>query len=95
MGSWLVRGVVGGRGFLSFVELFDHFYHAEDEQRWPQQREERTVQVDGHTVRVKVGAGRAKVEHDDAAAAAAALGRPLRDIIQAAESAAAAGRMQP
>ena len=64
-------------------------------QRWPQQREERTVVVDGHTVRVKVGAGRAKVEHDDAAAAAAALGRPLRDVIQAAESAAAAGRMQP
>ncbi len=64
-------------------------------QRWPQAREERTVTVDGHVVRVKLGAGRAKVEHDDAVAAAAALGRPLRDVLHAAESAASAGRMQP
>ena len=46
-------------------------------------------------MRVKLGAGRAKVEHDDAVAAAAALGRPLRDVLQAAESAATGGRMQP
>jgi uncharacterized protein (TIGR00299 family) protein len=63
-------------------------------QRWPQQREERTVTVEGHTIRVKVAAGRVKVEHDDAAAVAAALGRPLREVLQAAESAAAGGRMQ-
>jgi len=63
-------------------------------QRWPQQREERTVVVDGHAIRVKVAAGRVKVEHDDAAAAATALGRPLRDVLHAAESAAAGGRMQ-
>ena len=35
-----------------------------------------TVDVDGHPVRVKVAEGRAKPEHDDAAAAATALGRP-------------------
>ena len=37
--------------------------------------------VDGHTVRVKLAAGRVKVEHDDAAAAAAALGLPLRVVM--------------
>ena len=63
--------------------------------RWPQAREEHVVHVDGHAVRVKITAARVKVEHDDAVAAAAALGRPLRDVLQAAESAAAAGRMQP
>ena len=57
-------------------------------ERWPQRREEVTVAVDGHRVRVKLAAGRAKVEHDDAAAAALALGRPLRDVLRAAESAA-------
>ncbi len=62
--------------------------------RWPQQREERTVAVEGHTIRIKVAAGRVKVEHDDAAAVAAALGRPLREVLQAAESAAAGGRIQ-
>jgi len=63
--------------------------------RWPQQRSETTVTIDGQVLRVKLGAGRAKVEHDDAVAAAAALGRPLRDVLQAAESAATGGRMQP
>ncbi len=57
-------------------------------ERWPQRRLEVTVDVDGHPVRVKLAAGRAKVEHDDAAAAAGALGRPLRDVLRAAESAA-------
>ena len=57
-------------------------------ERWPQRRQEVTVDVDGHPVRVKLAAGRAKVEHDDAAAAAAALRRPLRDVLRAAESAA-------
>ncbi|MGZ4680188.1 MAG: nickel pincer cofactor biosynthesis protein LarC [Ilumatobacteraceae bacterium] len=49
--------------------------------RWPQQRTERHVIIDGHTVRAKVALGRVKVEYDDAAAAAAALGRPLRDVL--------------
>ncbi|MFT3851774.1 MAG: nickel pincer cofactor biosynthesis protein LarC [Ilumatobacteraceae bacterium] len=63
--------------------------------RWPQARDERVVDVGGHAVRVKVSADRVKVEYDDAATAAAALGRPLRDVLHAAESAATAGRMQP
>ena len=37
-------------------------------ERWPQRREEVVVDVDGHPVRVKLGGGRAKPEHDDAAA---------------------------
>jgi uncharacterized protein (TIGR00299 family) protein len=57
-------------------------------QRWPQQRSQRTVEVDGHPVRVKVADGRAKVEHDDAAAVAAALGLPLRDVLHRAAEAA-------
>lgn len=56
--------------------------------RWPQQRAEVTVHVGGHPIRVKVAAGRAKPEHDDAVAAAAALGRPLRDVLRDAETAA-------
>jgi pyridinium-3,5-bisthiocarboxylic acid mononucleotide nickel chelatase len=58
-------------------------------ERWPQRRTEVIVDVDGHAVRVKLGGGRAKAEHDDAAAAAAELRRPLRDVLRQAESAAA------
>ena len=53
--------------------------------RWPQQRAEQVVVVDGHSIRVKVAAHRVKVEFDDAQAAARALGVPVRDIIAAAE----------
>jgi pyridinium-3,5-bisthiocarboxylic acid mononucleotide nickel chelatase len=60
-------------------------------ERWPQSREERVVDVDGHPVRVKVTAGRVKAEHDDAAAAAAALGRPLRQVLAQAEAAGTTG----
>jgi uncharacterized protein (DUF111 family) len=60
-------------------------------QKWPQPREVTTVEVEGHAIRVKVTpGGRHKVEFDDAAAAAAALGRPVRDVLVAAEAAAAA-----
>ena len=58
--------------------------------RWPQHRSERQVTIDGHTIRAKVALGRVKVEYDDAAAAAAALGRPLRDVL--AEATALAER---
>ena len=57
-------------------------------ERWPQTRVESTVEVEGHTIAVKMAAGRVKVEHDDALAAAAATGRPLREILAAAEAAA-------
>jgi len=61
-------------------------------ERWPQQRTEVTVDVDGHPVRVKVAAGRVKAEHDDATAAARILGRPLRTVLRQAESRAAENR---
>lgn len=57
-------------------------------ERWPQQRHESTVDVDGQTIRVKITADRVKVEHDDAAAAAHVLGRPLREVLARAEGAA-------
>ena len=57
-------------------------------ERWPQARVERSVMVDGHEIRVKVTAGRVKVEHDDAARVAAALGIPLREVLVRAEVAA-------
>jgi uncharacterized protein (TIGR00299 family) protein len=53
--------------------------------RWPQRRDENAVDLDGHRIRVKLGAGRVKVEHDDALAAAKALGRPLREVLARAE----------
>jgi len=55
-------------------------------ERWPQQRHERTVEVDGHAIRVKVAAGRVKVEHVDAVAAARALRIPLREVLRGAEA---------
>jgi len=57
-------------------------------QRWPQQRDELTVQVGVHDIAVKVSGGRVKVEHDDAAKAAHALGLPLRDVLRQATEAA-------
>jgi hypothetical protein len=57
-----------------------------DLRRWPQQRTERQVVLDGHVIRTKVALGRVKVEYDDAAAAADALGRPLRDVLAEAAS---------
>ena len=55
-------------------------------ERWPQARAESAVVVGGHTIRIKSAAGRVKVEHDDAAAAALALGRPLREVLAEAEA---------
>jgi pyridinium-3,5-bisthiocarboxylic acid mononucleotide nickel chelatase len=52
--------------------------------RWPQRRTETTVQVDGHRIRVKLADHRVKVEFDDAAAAAAALGVPVRVVLDRA-----------
>jgi hypothetical protein len=57
-------------------------------QRWPQQRTEQVVDVQGQAVAVKIAHGRVKVEHDDAARAAAALGLPLREVLRQAADAA-------
>jgi uncharacterized protein (DUF111 family) len=57
-------------------------------QRWPQQRTESVVDVGGHPVRIKRSADRVKVEHDDAVAAATALGVPLRTVLDQASQAA-------
>jgi uncharacterized protein (TIGR00299 family) protein len=54
--------------------------------RWPQRREEVTVDIEGRPVRVKVASGRAKPEFDDCVGVAEATGRPVRDIVRAAES---------
>ena len=53
--------------------------------RWPQTRSDSIVTVEGHPIAVKITADRVKVEHDDALAAATALGRPLRDVVAEAE----------
>ena len=50
-------------------------------------REMITVEVDGHSVRIKVGPSRAKVEFEDAASVARTLGLPLREVIARAEAA--------
>jgi len=57
-------------------------------ERWPAQRIEAEVAVDGLPVRVKVSPGRLKVEHDDAAKVAERTGRPLREVLSLAEEAA-------
>jgi uncharacterized protein (DUF111 family) len=56
-------------------------------ERWPAARETDEVEVDGRPIRVKVGAGRVKVEHDDAARVARLVGRPLREVVSLAEEA--------
>jgi len=55
--------------------------------RWAAPRTMDEVEVDGHLIAIKVTAGRAKAEHDDAARAAVATGRPLREVLALAEAA--------
>jgi len=55
-------------------------------QRWPSPRTEGEIEVEGLPIRVKVGGGRVKVEHDDAARVARHTGRPLREVILRAEA---------
>lgn len=56
-------------------------------ERWPSPRTMDEVEVHGLPVRVKIGAGRVKVEHDDAARAARQIGLPLREVVSLAEEA--------
>ncbi len=55
-------------------------------ERWPATRQVVEVDVDGHPVRVKVSPVRAKAEHDDVAAVAAATGRPPLEVAARAEA---------
>ncbi|HMJ78992.1 MAG TPA: nickel pincer cofactor biosynthesis protein LarC [Iamia sp.] len=55
--------------------------------RWPAARAFAEVEVDGHAVRIKVSPVRAKAEHDDVAAVAAATGRSIPDVAARAEAA--------
>jgi uncharacterized protein (DUF111 family) len=57
-------------------------------ERWPSARTTAEVEVAGLPVRVKVSAGRAKVEYDDAARVAERAGLPLREVVSRAEQAA-------
>lgn len=61
-------------------------------ERWPQARTEDHVEVAGLPVRVKVSAGRVKVEADDAARVAQRAGLPLREVVSLAEEAARRNR---
>ena len=54
-------------------------------ERWATARTMHEVEVDGYTVVIKVSAGRAKAEPDDAARVARATGRPLREVVSLAE----------
>jgi pyridinium-3,5-bisthiocarboxylic acid mononucleotide nickel chelatase len=56
-------------------------------ERWPQARLTEHVDVAGYPVRIKVGAGRAKVEHDDAAAVARRTGLSRHEVVIRAETA--------
>jgi uncharacterized protein (TIGR00299 family) protein len=56
-------------------------------ERWPAARAQAEVDVEGVPIRVKVSAGRVKVEHDDAARAARRTGLPLREVLSRAEAA--------
>jgi uncharacterized protein (TIGR00299 family) protein len=56
-------------------------------QRWPRARAGHEVEVDGVPVRVKVSAGRVKVEYSDAARAARRTRQPLREVVARAEAA--------
>jgi uncharacterized protein (TIGR00299 family) protein len=56
-------------------------------ERWPAARRLDEVEVEGRPIRVKVSAGRVKVEHDDAARVARQVGRPVREVVSLAEEA--------
>ena len=60
-------------------------------ERWPSARELDEVEVHGYPLRIKVSAGRVKVEHDDAARVAKRTGLPLREVVSLAEEAARRG----
>jgi uncharacterized protein (DUF111 family) len=56
-------------------------------ERWPAARATATVEVAGQPVRIKVSPVRAKAEHDDVVAAAAATGLSVPEVAARAEAA--------
>jgi uncharacterized protein (TIGR00299 family) protein len=56
-------------------------------ERWPQSRTSERIDVAGYPVRVKVGGGRLKVEHDDAVRVARRAGLSRREVVERAEDA--------
>jgi uncharacterized protein (TIGR00299 family) protein len=60
-------------------------------ERWPSARDSSVIDVGGYPVRIKVSAGRVKVEHDDAARVAKRTGLPLREVVSLAEEGARRG----
>jgi len=56
-------------------------------ERWPQSRTVERIDVAGYPVRVKVGGGRVKVEHDDAVRVARRAGLSRREVVERAEDA--------
>jgi pyridinium-3,5-bisthiocarboxylic acid mononucleotide nickel chelatase len=56
-------------------------------ERWPQTRLVEHVEVGGYPVRIKVGPGRAKVEHDDAVRVARRTGLSRHEVVQQVEDA--------
>lgn len=78
-------GHAGAVGAVLLTESGSLGLRATAVERWPQVREELVVDLDGQAVRVKRAGHRVKAEHDDAAAAARALGRPLREVLAEVE----------
>lgn len=74
-------------GELLLSETGSLGYRAHGVDRIARARRTDTVDVEGHTIRIKVTEGTAKAEYDDVAAAASALARPARQIADEAESA--------
>jgi pyridinium-3,5-bisthiocarboxylic acid mononucleotide nickel chelatase len=56
--------------------------------RWPQRRDVSSVEIDGHRIGVKRSDHRIKIEFEDAARAAEALGLPVRVVLDRATAAA-------
>jgi len=86
--SVLCEPILGGQVRRVLVDATGSFgVRGQTCERWPEPRDLRQVDVAGLTVRIKVGAGRAKVEHDDAARVARRTGLPLHEVVSMAEQA--------